>query len=78
MSTAKWIVTIGGMFGLSASLYGAMFPLPRIIYAMASDGLIFKFLGVVHSRFSTPVTGTIIAGLLTGITKKKIIIYFLF
>lgn len=43
-----------------------MFPLPRIIYAMASDGLIFKFLGTVHQTFSTPVIGTITAGILTG------------
>ncbi|XP_017777348.1 PREDICTED: high affinity cationic amino acid transporter 1-like [Nicrophorus vespilloides] len=63
---AKWIVTIGGIFALLASLFGAMFPLPRIIYAMASDGLIFKFLGKVSERFSTPVTGTLLAGLLTG------------
>lgn len=43
-----------------------MFPLPRIIYAMASDGLIFKLLGRVNQRFSTPVIGTFAAGILTG------------
>lgn len=48
------------------SLFGAMFPLPRIVYAMASDSLVFKFLGRVHSRFQTPVIGTLLAGLLTG------------
>ncbi|XP_023310123.1 high affinity cationic amino acid transporter 1 isoform X2 [Anoplophora glabripennis] len=65
--TAKWIVSIGGIFGLCASLFGAMFPLPRIVYAMASDSLVFKFLGKVHSRFQTPVIGTLLAGLLTGL-----------
>ncbi|KAK4875441.1 hypothetical protein RN001_011863 [Aquatica leii] len=64
---AKWIVTIGGIFGLCASLFGAMFPLPRILYAMASDGVIFKFLGNVNARFQTPLTGTLLAGLLTGL-----------
>ncbi|KDR23201.1 High affinity cationic amino acid transporter 1 [Zootermopsis nevadensis] len=64
---AQWIVTIGGMFGLCASLFGAMFPLPRIIYAMAMDGLIFRFLGQVHHHFKTPFYGTLIAGLLTGL-----------
>ena len=44
-----------------------MFPLPRIIYAMASDGLVFRFLGTVNSRFHTPVIGTLLAGLLTGL-----------
>jgi cationic amino acid transporter 2 len=41
--------------------------LPRIIYAMASDSLIFRFLGRVSSRFKTPVVGTLLAGLLTGL-----------
>lgn len=63
---AKWIVSIGGIFGLCASLFGAMFPLPRIIYAMASDALVFKFLGSVNERFKTPVVGTLLAALLTG------------
>lgn len=67
MATAKWIITIGGLFALSASLFGAMFPLPRIIYAMANDGLIFRFLGIVNARFATPMIGTILAGVLTGI-----------
>ncbi|CAH1119164.1 unnamed protein product [Phaedon cochleariae] len=64
---AKWIVSIGGIFGLCASLFGAMFPLPRIIYAMANDSLVFKFLGKVSPRFQTPVIGTLVAGLLTGL-----------
>lgn len=63
---AKWVVAIGGIFGLIASLFGAMFPLPRIIYAIAQDGLIFRFLGDVNAKFQTPVTGTLCAALLTG------------
>lgn len=43
-----------------------MFPLPRIIYAMASDGLIFEWMGKVSSRFHTPLMGTFSAGILTG------------
>ncbi|XP_066260456.1 high affinity cationic amino acid transporter 1-like isoform X2 [Euwallacea similis] len=64
---AKWIVAIGALFGLCASLFGAMFPLPRIIYAMGSDGLVFRFLAKVHPRFQSPVVGTLLAGLLTGL-----------
>uniref|UniRef100_A0A182MYD2 Cationic amino acid transporter C-terminal domain-containing protein n=1 Tax=Anopheles dirus TaxID=7168 RepID=A0A182MYD2_9DIPT len=63
---AKWIVAIGGIIGLVASLFGAMFPQPRIIYAMAQDGLIFRALGEVSPRFKTPVFGTLCAALLTG------------
>ncbi|CAG9864957.1 unnamed protein product [Phyllotreta striolata] len=62
----KYIVSIGAICALFSSLLGAMFPLPRIIYAMANDGLIFKPLGKVHSHFHTPLMGTLIAGALTG------------
>lgn len=60
-------MAIGGVIGLVTSLFGAMFPLPRIIYAMSSDGLLFAFLGRVNSTFKTPVVGTLIAGLITGL-----------
>lgn len=43
-----------------------MFPLPRIIYAIAQDGLIFRVLGKVNEKFQTPVIGTICAAFLTG------------
>ncbi|XP_034176221.2 cationic amino acid transporter 2 isoform X2 [Osmia lignaria lignaria] len=66
-SWAKWVVTIGAICGLCASLLGAMFPLPRVIYAMASDGLIFGWMGKVSSRFHTPIMGTFSAGILTGV-----------
>ncbi|CAB3386521.1 Hypothetical predicted protein [Cloeon dipterum] len=64
---AAWIVSIGAIFGLCASLMGAMLPLPRVLYAMANDGIIFRFLGKIHPRFQTPLLGTCLAGLLTGI-----------
>lgn len=64
--TAAWAVSIGAIFGLCASLLGSMFPLPRIVYAMASDGLIFKWLGRINARFHTPLYGTLFVGLLTA------------
>ncbi|KAF5286541.1 hypothetical protein FQR65_LT12545 [Abscondita terminalis] len=64
---AKYIVTAGALCGLFSSLLGAMFPLPRVIYAMSSDGLMFEIVGRVHPRFQTPVLGTLIAGALTGV-----------
>lgn len=64
---AVYIVSFGAIFGLCASLMGAMFPLPRIIYAMSSDGLIFEWMGRIHPRFQTPMYGTLFAGTLTGL-----------
>ncbi|KAB7508087.1 Cationic amino acid transporter 2 [Armadillidium nasatum] len=67
MDVSKWIVSIGAVFGFSASLIGAMFPMPRIVYAMADDGLIFRPLSKVNKRFKTPVIATVCTGLLAGI-----------
>ncbi|XP_076622997.1 cationic amino acid transporter slimfast isoform X1 [Colletes latitarsis] len=64
--TIKWIVNIGAAFALCTSLLGAMFPLPRILYAMGSDGIIFKRLATVHPKTMTPIFGTVISGLFTG------------
>lgn len=64
---AEYIVSIGATFGLCASLMGSMFPLPRIVYAMSSDGLIFEWMGRIHSRFQTPLMGTFFVGTLTGL-----------
>lgn len=55
------------------SLLGAMFPLPRIIYAMASDGLLFKTLAKVHPKFQTPFAGTLLAGAVTGTVYQYLI-----
>ena len=43
-----------------------MFPLPRVVYSIASDGLIFKFLSRVLEKLKTPALATIITGSLTG------------
>uniref|UniRef100_A0A1I8NLY0 Cationic amino acid transporter C-terminal domain-containing protein n=1 Tax=Stomoxys calcitrans TaxID=35570 RepID=A0A1I8NLY0_STOCA len=64
---AMWIVSIGGLVGLLASLLGALFPLPRIMYSMAQDGLLFRYLGKIHPRYRVPVIGSIFAAILTAL-----------
>lgn len=63
---AKYIIAVGALCGLSASLIGALFPLPRMLYAMASDGLIFKFLAKVHPKTEIPVIATVLSGALAA------------
>ncbi|KAL3268949.1 hypothetical protein HHI36_008035, partial [Cryptolaemus montrouzieri] len=66
LPTLKLIVTLGAMCALCTSLLGAMFPLPRILYAMGDDGVIFKSFAKVHPRFKTPLLATVISGIMAG------------
>lgn len=64
MPIAKWTVLVGVLAGLSTSFVGGFLPLPRILYAMARDGVIYRVLAVISKRFKVPVVATIVGGVL--------------
>jgi len=51
-----------------ASIMGSIFPLPRGLYAMAQDGLVFRFLGAVNRWTDTPLLATWICGFLVALS----------
>lgn len=63
---AQYIIGIGAVCGLAASLLGSLFPLPRIIYSMSSDGLLFRCFTKVHQRTEVPVVATVYPGVMTA------------
>uniref|UniRef100_A0A8D0Q300 Cationic amino acid transporter C-terminal domain-containing protein n=1 Tax=Sus scrofa TaxID=9823 RepID=A0A8D0Q300_PIG len=64
---ARYVVAVGTLCALTSSLLGAMFPMPRVIYAMAEDGLLFRGLARIHARTRTPIMATLASGTLAGV-----------
>ncbi|XP_076868294.1 putative cationic amino acid transporter [Brachyhypopomus gauderio] len=62
----KYIVSVGAIAGLTVSLLGSLFPMPRVIYAMSGDGLLFRFLSHVSPHTETPVVACMVSGSLAA------------
>lgn len=64
---AQYVIAVGALCGMTAAINGGLFPLPRLLYAMSTDGLIFRFFSYVSKKTEVPIAGTVFSGLLSGL-----------
>jgi len=63
-----FIISLGAVTGITSVLMVLLLSQPRIMLAMARDGLLpVKFFGAVHDRFRTPWKSTILTGTVVGL-----------
>jgi len=68
LSTASHIITVGALAGLTSVMLVMLLGQTRVLYAMASDGLLpKKFFGDIHPKFRTPWKNTILVGILAAV-----------
>ncbi|KAG6533561.1 hypothetical protein ZIOFF_007436 [Zingiber officinale] len=60
---AVYLVTSGAILALCSALMGSLLPQPRILMAMARDGLLPSFFSDVNERTQVPVKSTILTGI---------------
>ncbi|CAL1382497.1 unnamed protein product [Linum trigynum] len=63
MQWAVYIITAGAVMALCSTLMGSMLPQPRILMAMARDGLLPSFFSDVNKKSQVPVKSTVVTGL---------------
>ncbi|KAL1197084.1 Cationic amino acid transporter 3 [Cardamine amara subsp. amara] len=64
---AAYLITLGAVMALCSALIGSILPQPRILMAMARDGLLPSFFSDVNQRTQVPVKGTITTGFCAAI-----------
>lgn len=65
---AHLLISIGAVAGITSVLLVLMLSQPRVLLAMARDGLLPpSFFAAVHDRFRTPWKSTVLTGIVVGI-----------
>jgi APA family basic amino acid/polyamine antiporter len=68
LNGASNIIVVGALAGLTSVMLVMLLGQTRVLYAMASDGLLpRKFFAEVHPRFRTPFKNTFLVGILAGV-----------
>ena len=64
---AQLLISLGAVAGITSVLLVLMLSQPRVLLAMARDGLLPRsFFGAVHPRFRTPWKSTIVTGIVVA------------
>jgi APA family basic amino acid/polyamine antiporter len=67
LTWAQFLISLGALAGITSVLLVMMLSQPRVLLAMARDGLLPSgFFGAVHPAFRTPWKATIVTGLFAG------------
>ena len=67
LSWARGLISIGALTGITSVLLVMMLSQPRVLLAMARDGLLpSSFFAAVHPRYQTPWKSTIITGIVVA------------
>ncbi|KAH7522777.1 hypothetical protein FEM48_Zijuj07G0174400 [Ziziphus jujuba var. spinosa] len=64
---AVYIITIGAVTALFASLLGSILPQPRILMAMARDGLLPSFFSDISKHSRVPMKSTVTTGIFAAV-----------
>ncbi|KAK9671339.1 hypothetical protein RND81_12G023200 [Saponaria officinalis] len=67
MQWAAYVITVGAVTALCATLMGSLLPQPRILMAMARDGLLPSFFSDVSKKTQVPVKSTIATGIVAAL-----------
>ncbi|MGH7491597.1 MAG: amino acid permease [bacterium] len=73
LTWAQFFISLGALAGITSVLLVMMLSQPRVLLAMARDGLVPpSFFGNVHERFRTPWKSTILTGVFVAIAAALI------
>ena len=60
-------VRIGTLCAITNALLGVLFPSTRIVYNMADDGLVYRWMGRVNAKTQVPIAATMVCTVVGGL-----------
>ncbi len=64
------VVAVGAVIGITSVLYMLLLAQPRILFAMARDGLLPRWVANVHPRYRTPHRMTLVCGVAVALVAS--------